>query len=310
MTRLPPDILSMGEPMVEFVRMTEPDGRTWYRPGFGGDTSNAAIAAARHGASVGYFTALGADEFGDDLMDLWAREGVDASQVIRSDEAQTGIYFIRPHGSERHFTYFRAGSAASRITPANVPRDYVGAVRMFHASAISQAVSESARDTVARAMAVARAGGARISYDTNLRLKLWPLDTARAVIDATMGVADIALPSLDDSTVLTGLADPDAVVDHYLALGPAIVALKMGEQGALIATPERRERIAPVAVEAVDSTGAGDAFAGAFLAWLLETGDPFEAGRRAAFVAARTVTGLGAIDPIPSRAETVAALGG
>lgn len=310
MTRRPPDILSMGEPMVEFVRITEPDGRTWYRPGFGGDTSNAAIAAARQGANVGYLTALGTDEFGDDLMALWQREGVDASGVIRDPHAPTGIYFIRPHGSERHFTYFRSGSAASRIAPADLPEDYVGAVRVFHASAISQAVSQSARDTVAHAMTVARAGGARISYDTNLRLKLWPLETARAVIDQTMARADIALPSIDDSITLTGLTDADAVADYYLALGPAIVALKLGEQGALIATSDRRERIAPVPVAAVDSTGAGDAFAGAFLAWLLETDDPFEAGRRAAFVAARTVAGLGAIDPIPTREETLAAVGG
>ena len=73
------DVVAMGEPMVEFVRATHPDLGTFYRPGFGGDTSNAAIAAARQGARVGYITALGVDEFGDDLMALWARENVDTS---------------------------------------------------------------------------------------------------------------------------------------------------------------------------------------------------------------------------------------
>lgn len=300
------DVIAMGEPMVEFVRVSHPDLGTVYRPGFGGDTSNAAIAAARQGARVGYLTALGVDEFGDDLMTLWARENIDASRIIRREDARTAIYFVMPHAAERHFTYFREGSAASLFEPGEVPGDYIADARMLHVSAISQAISETARAAVRQAVATAREHGTLVSFDTNLRLKLWPLETARAEIDATMAQADIALPSVDDSRILTGLEDADAIADYYLGLGPSIVALKLGEEGALVATADRRERIAPTPVEAVDSTGAGDAFGGAFLAYLVETGDPFVAAARAARVAAGTVSGYGAIDPIPHRDNVVA----
>ena len=295
------DVVAMGEPMVELVRATDPNVGTYYKAGFGGDTSNAIVAAARQGARTGYVTALGEDEFADDLMNLWAKEGVDTSTVIRRRNAPTGIYFVIPHQSERNFIYYRQNSAASLYVPGEVPDYYIAGTSILHVSAISQAISDTARDSVWRAMSVARNAGALVSYDTNLRLKLWPLDTARSEIHASMAETDIALPSFDDSRLLTGHDDPDAIVDFYLDLGPSLVALKLGEKGALVATSERRELIPPLQVEAVDSTGAGDAFAGAFLAYLVETGDPFVAAKRAVRVAGGTVTGYGAIDPIPRR---------
>ena len=107
------DILCIGEPMLEFNQ--QPDVR--YLPGHGGDTSNCAVAAARSGASVGMFTHLGADAFGDSFLELWREERVDISTVVRTDAAHTGVYFVT-HGPDGHqFSYFRAGSAASRIGP-------------------------------------------------------------------------------------------------------------------------------------------------------------------------------------------------
>ncbi len=94
-----------------------------------------------------------------------------------------------------------------------------------------------------------------------------------------MSNADVALPGLDDARQLTGVEAPDAIVDFYLRLGAKIVALTLGKEGALVATPARRERIASIKVEAVDATGAGDTFDGAFLAEYLNAGDPFAAGR-------------------------------
>lgn len=302
------DIVCMGEPMVEFVRAEHAAVGVHYRPGFGGDTSNTAIAAARQGASVGFLTGLGRDEFGDSILDLWRSEGVDCSRVKLCDSAPTGVYFVHPHESERHFTYYRAGSAASHYAASDVPEDYISQAKILHVSAISQAISDCAAGAVERAIDVARAAGAKVSYDTNLRLKLWPLDKARKVIHAAMAKADLAFPSYDDALELTGLRDADAIIDFYLDLGAQIVALKLGGEGARVAVAGRRETIAPVAVNAVDSTGAGDAFAGGFLAHWLETGDPFEAGRRAGVVAAHTVAGFGAIAPIPNRATVLAGL--
>lgn len=293
--------------MIEFNRPRHGDGRTWLQ-GFGGDTSNAAIAAARQGASVGYLTSLGRDWMGDAFLDLWKAEGVDASRVARHPTAPTGVYFVT-HGESGHtFDFLRKNSAASLMAPDDLARDYIAGARLLHLSAISQAISASARAACDAAIEVARAAGVRVSYDSNLRLRLWGLDSARAAIDATFARCDIALPSLDDSRQLTGLQSAEAIADFYLGLGPTIVALKMGADGVLVATPQRRIRVAPLRVEAVDATGAGDTFDGAFLARLLAGDDAETAARYANAAAALSTTGYGAVAPIPRQADVVRAL--
>lgn len=291
-----PDLICLGEPMVEFNQLPEGD---LYKAGFGGDTSNTAIAAARQGARVAYVTKLGQDRFGDLLADLWRREGVDIAQVQRDPQAPTGIYFVTHDDAGHHFHYYRAGSAASRMTPDDLPHDVLAATKMLHVSAISQAISETACETVLSAMDLARAGGARICFDTNLRLKLWPLDRAREAIDAAIRRADILRPALDDAQTLTGLREPEAIIDHYQNLGPRLVALTMGRDGVLLADGAKRHHLPAHRIQAVDATGAGDTFNGAFLARLI-AGDPaLDAARYANAAAALKTAGYGAVAPIP-----------
>ena len=294
-----PDLVALGEAMIEFNQLSDAGAGTW-RMGHGGDTSNSAIAAARQGAKVGYLTALGADDFGDELMRLWQGEGVDASRVRRDGAAHTGVSFVA-HGPAGHsFSYLRAGSAASRMQPGDLPADYIAGARILHVSGISQAISAAACDTVFAAIDIARRAGVRVSYDTNLRLKLWPLDRARAISAATVPHSDILLPSLEDAEALTGLSDPDAILDRYLTAGAALVVLKMGKAGAILATPDRRVPVPGRAVQSVDATGAGDTFDGAFLARLLAGDDPVEAAHFANAAAALSTTGVGAVAPMPT----------
>jgi 2-dehydro-3-deoxygluconokinase len=292
--------------MVEFNQRREPDadGSELFKAGFGGDTSNTAIAAARQGAKAGYLTALGADRFGDLLMELWGREEVDASQVKRDPNAPTGIYFVTHSAAGHQFHYYRAGSAASRMTPADLPLDYIRGAKVLHASAISQAISESACETVFAAMDAARAAGVEVCFDTNLRLKLWSLAQARAAIAGAIGRADILRPALDDARTLTGIEEPDAIIDHFLGLGPKLVVMTMGKDGVILASPETRHRLLPHKVDAVDATGAGDTFNGSFLARLIAGDNPLQAARYANAAAALSTTGYGAVAPIP-RPEAV-----
>ena len=291
--------------MVEYNQTGEGGGRL-YLQGFGGDTSNFAIAAARQGASAGYISAIGADRHGAMLRELWAREGVDHAHVAVDAQAFTGIYFVT-HGREGHeFSFLRAGSAASRMTPALLPRAAIESAKVLHLSGISLAISETARDTCHAAIAIARAAGVQVSFDTNLRLKLWPLERARAAMSDVMRLCDICLPSLEDVTALTGLADPDAIVDHCLGLGAKVVALKLGGNGALVADTRERHRVPTHPCTPVDATGAGDTFGGAFVARRIAGDDLLAAARYAAAAAALSTEGWGAVEPIPG-AERVRA---
>ena len=306
-----PQLVAIGEPMLEFNQQPDAagDGRRLYLEGYGGDTANAAVAAARQGVAVGYLTSLGRDAAGARFLDLWQCEGIDTSGVRLSEERPTAVYFVT-HGAGGHeFLYYRRDSAASAYGPDDVDAALVRSAKILHASGISQAISPRAADEVFHAIAVARAAGVRVSYDTNFRPRLWPAARAAAVMHAAMAQADIALPSLDDATALTGLDDPDKIADFYLRLGPPIVALKLGEAGVLLATRDRRVRIAAHPCRFVDATGAGDTFCGSFLARLILGDTPEAAARYASAAAALKCEGFGAVVPIPRAERVRAALG-
>jgi 2-dehydro-3-deoxygluconokinase len=302
------DVVALGEAMVEFNQTTA--GQPNYLQGFGGDTSNAVIAAARAGASTAYLTRLGGDTFGQSLMALWAAENVSTAAVQQDSEASTGLYFVT-HGPKGHeFSYLRAGSAASRMTPAWLQQGAADAVRqakVLHVSGISLAISASACDTAFAAMKLAKEAGTLVSFDSNLRLKLWPLDRALACTRHAVSLSDIFLPSLEDITAMNGMTDPDAVVDWGHALGAKTVVLKLGGEGALVSDGTRRERVPVHRVKLVDATGAGDCFCGNLLARIARGDSVFEAARYANAAAALTVQGYGAVAPLP-RPEQVGAL--
>ncbi|WP_175847898.1 sugar kinase [Burkholderia arboris] len=294
-----PEILALGEAMIEF-NQSQP-GRPEFLQGFGGDTSNFCIAAARQGASTGFVSAIGDDPFGRLLADMWQAEHVDTTYVRIDRAAPTGVYFVT-HGADGHqFDYLRAGSAASRYATGDLPLDALAAAKAVHLSGISLAISTAACDAAFAAIDHARRHGAKVSFDTNLRLKLWPLARARAVMREALRQTDICLPSWDDVTALTGANDRDAIVDVMLEHGPQVVALKLGKEGAYVATPNERRVVPGFTVEAVDATGAGDCFGGAFVARIVAGDDPFAAARYANAAAALSTTGYGAVAPIPHR---------
>lgn len=303
---MPFDIVSIGEPMVEFNAL--PADPQKYLRGFGGDTMNALIAAARHGARTAYVSRVGDDEFGRSILSLLADEGVDTSGIQIDGAAPTGCYFIT-HGPAGHeFSYRRAGSAASLMTPQSLPLDLLADARYLHSSGISQAISTTACDAVLAAIAHARSAGAKICYDSNLRLRLWPLPRARAITEATAAQADYFLPSLEDARVLSGRDDPNAVFDWAVGLGAGHVALKLGPDGVLAGTGQERRHIPGLAVKAVDATGAGDCFAGSLIARLAAGDDFYSACRYANASAALTCEGFGAVAPIPTPATVAARL--
>lgn len=298
------DVLCLGEPMIEFNQV----GEGIYKQTFGGDAANFAVAAARQGARAGIFTALGEDRFGKAFLDLWKREGVDASDVSVDARGYTAAYVVTHDGDGHHFDYLRRGSAASLMDASHLAPERLARARALHATGVSQGISKSTSALVLAAMAKKREQGGLVSFDTNLRLKLWTLDEAREAIFAALKLCDIARPGLDDARQLFGVDDPDAVADRFLSFGCKIVVMTLGAQGALVAAPDRRQRVSAPKVEAVDATGAGDCFGGAFLAEYLATGDMVAAANYACAAAALKTLKYGAIDGIPRRAEVEAFL--
>jgi 2-dehydro-3-deoxygluconokinase len=268
------DIVSIGEPMMEFNR-TRP-GEPNYLQGFGGDTSNMIVAAARAGARTAYVTRLGDDDFGRMFLALWKDEGVDTRGVAIEPQAHTGVYFVR-HGPEGHvFSYLRAGSAASRMRPEDLPIALIREARYVYASGISMAISASAADSVLAAFEAARAAG----------------------------MADYFFPSIEDAHALSGLDEADAILDWAHRLGAGTVFLKLGAKGAIASDGARREHIPGWKMRAIDATGAGGCFCGAALARLAAGDSIWDAARYANAAAALATTGFGAVAPLP-RPEAV-----
>ncbi len=297
------DIVALGEAMVEFNQRPQSNANDppLYLQGFGGDTSNAAIAAARAGARVAYLSRLGADRWGDRLVDLWQHENVDTTPVLRDAQAPTGMYFVSHDAQGHHFSYARAGSAASRMQPQDLGhwQAAIASSQWLHLSGITLAISGSACDTALAAIEHARSVGTSVALDSNLRLSLWPLARARACIRHAASLCDLFLPSLEDMTALTGLTQAQDIIGWSHAQGAALVVLKLGADGALASDGQTQRTLPGHRVQAVDATGAGDCFAGNLLARLSAGESLWDAAAYANAAAALSVQGYGAVSPLP-----------
>jgi len=303
---LSPEIVSIGEPMVEFCATSQ--GRLsqvpLFKRGWGGDTSNFAVAVARLGGRVGYLCRLGDDEFGRSFLELWKQEGVDASRVIVEKGAFTGVYFISlMEGGKHDFTYYRKDSAASHFCPEDLDESYVKGAKILHSSGISLAVSQSLREAVFKAVDLCKASGGLFSFDPNVRLRLWPIGTARAILEYAFRQADIILSSIEDMELLYGIRDPEVAGKKLMDMGANTIVIKLGAQGCFVKTRSDSFFSPGFKVDVVDTTGAGDAFDGAFLVGHMEGWDLRRTTAFANAAGALTTTGFGAVAPIPRREE-------
>lgn len=299
------DLLGLGECMVE-LHADEPLGvaRSLQRD-FGGDVLNALVAASRLGARTGFVTRVGDDPFGAALLAGWRAEGIDTSQaqLVAGDN---GVYFISVDArGEREFSYRRSGSAAAAMDASLVDEAAIAGARWLLVSGITQALSAGAQAATREAVRLARRHGTQVAYDPNYRPRLWQsrggLAAARQAFAEIAGEVDWLLPSQPADAELLGgdvdRADACTVLRAFARLSPR-VALKCGEAGAWLAFDGWFFDVPVEAVvRPVDSTGAGDAWNGAFLHHLMRDLPPAAAALAAHGVAARTLLHRGAIAP-------------
>ena len=185
------------------------------------------------------------------------------------------------------------------MTPAELPINLIQSARFFHTSGITQAISYTARETVFAAIDVARAANVSVSFDANIRPRLWSIDTAQQAVKQAMALSDIFFLSLEDAAFLGAPSTATDILKWCHDTGAGRTVLKLAAEGVIASDGEQTYRISGHAVKSVDATGAGDCFAGALLARLAQGDDFPMALRYANAAAALTTTGFGAVVPIP-----------
>ncbi|HOZ32536.1 MAG TPA: sugar kinase [Tabrizicola sp.] len=261
--------VAVGEAMVELA----PVGDGQYRRGFAGDTFNTAwhMAQALLGrATVGFATRVGQDRISDAFVAEAQADGLDTSVIQRDPVRSMGLYMIQLDGVERSFHYWRDSSAARGLAAdaGALARAFAGA-GLIHLSGITLAILPADdRDRLFTALAQARAEGARVSFDPNIRPRLWAsLDEVRRVVPQALALTDIALPSFDDEVAVWGDADPQATIARLAAAGVAECAVKDGAGPITVWADGAIRRIATPPVQGIrDTTGAGDSFNAGYLA--------------------------------------------
>lgn len=308
-------VASFGELLIDFVAL-ETGVAVGDASGFvkapGGAPANVAVGIAKLGQPSAFLGQVGDDPFGHFLDGVLRAEGVNTHGLRFSSEARTGLAFVslRADG-ERSFVFYRNPSADMLMTPGDIDYDVINTARIFHYGSITT-ITEPSRSATLMAIQHARRNGAFISYDPNLRMSLWSSeDSARAGLLAGLHGAHLVKVSEEELEFLTG----GSVVDPLWREDMSLIAVTRGAAGVSLFTRDGvRVDVPGFAVQAVDTTGAGDGFVAGLLVGLLEHRFPMDAksltqiARFANAVGAITTTGKGAIPSLPTRATVEAFL--
>lgn len=307
------EIMTVGETMAVF----SPESREALRyvPGYrvcvGGAESNVAVGLAKLGVDSAWFSRLGKDEFGALIKNRLRSEGVDCSAVLSDPIHRTGVMFKELGVGETRVFYYRENSAASHLCPADLREDLLDGVKIVHLSGITPVLSDSCREMTLELIRLAERKGVKVSFDPNIRRKLWKDTDFSPLIRSVTLASQIVLMGLDEAEVLFGIRDADAIADRLFGEGKAeYIALKDGANGAWVADRSTRQSIPPYPCKPVDPVGAGDGFNAGFLAGLLQGKDVVTAGKMGAVCGALATQSTGDTEGYPDADRLDAAMNG
>jgi 2-dehydro-3-deoxygluconokinase len=290
--------------------------------GIGGAESNVAIGLARLGVDCAWVSRVGDDALGTFLAREIRAEGVRVV-ATRDPAAPTGL-MVKEHRGGRPWRvrYYRAGSAASRLSPADVDAvaDEIAAADVVHLTGITAALGASPLAAVERAMAVARAAGTVVSFDVNHRATLWSDAAAGPVLGRIAAAADLVFAGPEEAALVLGRApappsdeegfeEGEALARELAKHGPATVVAKLGALGAVALSGDAVHRAPARPVAVVDPVGAGDAFVAGYLSEVIAGGTVPDALRTANACGGAVCGVAGDWEGLPTRAE-LADLGG
>lgn len=306
-----PELLTFGEAMTMFV--AESPGELaeveHFQRRIAGADTNVAIGLARLGFHVGWLSRVGDDGFGTFIRRTLEAEGLDCRHLSSDPDHPTGLLFKERAlaGADPRVTYFRRGSAASHLAPADAETVDFSALRHLHATGIPPALSPSARALSRQLLTRARDAGASVSFDPNLRPSLWSSENEmRDTLNELAAHSDWVLPGLAEGRRLTGRDSPEAIADFYLECGAQAVIIKLGPEGSYyrgtLGGQQESFTLPGFAVDdVVDTVGAGDGFAVGVVSALLDGRSPREAVRRGNLIGSLAVQVVGDMEGLPSR---------
>ncbi|MEV7735863.1 sugar kinase [Streptomyces sp. NPDC088921] len=272
-----------------------------------GAESNVAIGLARLGHRVRWAGRVGADELGALVLRTLRAEGVDIGHAVTDDTGRpTGLLLTEPRlGTLTRVSYYRAGSAGSAVSPADVLPALAPGSRILHLTGITPALGPSAAEAALAAATAAREAGITVCLDVNHRSRLWTADRARTALLPLLARTDLLIASEDELPMVLEQAAADEIeaAHSILAAGVTEVVVKRGAAGATSVTAEGATDCAARQVDAVDLVGAGDAFVAGYLSGLLDGADIPARLDRAVTTAAFAVATRGDWEGLPTRDE-------
>ena len=303
----------MGEILVDMIPVEPGEYREGMRieMRFGGAPANVAIGVARLGGRSGFVGVVGNDPFGDLLLEYLRNEGVYDGWVIRKNARTSLAFVILDPSGERSFFFYRppwALTADTMLEEDDVDWESLKYVKVVHVSGVALS-QPPLRDTVLRMMEFAKAHGAHVSYDPNYRPDIWlgDLELARGMFREALSRSSLVMLGYDEMMPLLGSEDYREIAHRLVDAYPNLeyVAVRLGAKGAYVLSRSGEEvEEEPFEVPVVDRTGAGDAWAAAFILFKLVEGRGLkESVILANAVASLKCTKRGAVTGVPRRGE-------
>lgn len=268
-----PDIMAIGEMLVDFTAAGDNGGDIYYKQNAGGAPANVAVMAAKLGVSSGFIGKLGKDMFGKYLKDVLEDNHVDTTGVILDGKFSTTLAFVRnSENGERDFVFYRKNSADLNLSFSEVNLKLIDECKLLHFGALTL-TSEPSKSAVINTVEYAKQQGKIISYDPNWRERLWESkEAAVKVMRSVLRYADIIKVSELELQIITDCANLLPAIAKTLNDGVKVLCITQGAKGCIVATRRGIERMPAFKVESIDTLGAGDCFFGAFLSRLVLSG--------------------------------------
>lgn len=267
------DIVALGELLIDFTPLAS---RSFFaNPG--GAPANVLAAATKQGHSASFIGMVGDDDFGHMLAQDLVDAGIDTDGLQFTQEASTTLAFVQlDEQGDRSFTFIRKPGADMLLEYDSIDTGLIDDARIFHFGSVSM-TNEPSRTATLEAALYAKKQGLIVSYDPNLRPLLWDnLDEARAIIPQGFVHADILKISEEELEFLTGKTGLELGTDILLQNGLSLIFVTLGPNGCFYATPTCSGLLPTYNVKVVDTTGAGDAFMGGALSYILNSGKTLE----------------------------------